>query len=147
MKSIIGKCFFQQNFFIHIQSKRRWQWRSWPGPRLTERRWEGKKRRWWQGAESIQEKGKQRFFKTYRMRATCTTVAQTVAFEFELKRFSFVCRWWFQGQVSTHFSTTTRFGTQDARRGDQLARRATNRILSRSAALPRYVRTHEFVLM
>lgn len=74
------------------------------------------------------------------------SVAQTAARDFEAQRFPLVCRWWFQGQVSTRFSTITPFGTQDARRGDQLAHRATNRILSRLAALPRYVCSPKFDL-
>lgn len=56
------------------------------------------------------------------------------------------CRWWFQGQVSTLFSTTTPSGTPDAPQGDQPAPRATNRILNRLAALPRYVHFHKFDL-
>lgn len=71
-----------------------------------------------------------------------------IALVFEANRFFLVCRWWFQGQGSTHCSTTTHFGTQGAHRGDQLARRATNRISSRLAASPRYVRMfYKFVIL
>lgn len=64
--------------------------------------------------------------------------------KWRLKRCLVDCRWWFQGQVSTLFSTTTPSGTPDAPQGDQPAPRATNRILNRLAALPRYVHFHKF---
>lgn len=69
------------------------------------------------------------------------SIAKSVALGFEAKGLPLVCRWWFRGQGSTHSSTTTPFGTQDARRGGLPAHRATNRISSRLAALPRYVCT------
>lgn len=74
-----------------------------------------------------------------------TTLANS-SLNWRLKRCLVDCRWWFQGQVSTLFSTTTLSGTPDAPQGDQPAPRATNRTLNRLAALPRYVHFHKFDL-